>query len=886
VLKVISEGDPHPCLAGGGVAGALMRSIDWSKNPLGPVESWPQSLRTIVGIMLASRFAMRVMWGPDLILLYNDSYQPVLGTTKLPGAMGRPTEHSFPELWDVVGPMFRRVYAGEAVALENGLLSIVRHGYLEECYFTLSYSPICDEGGTVAGLLGVVHESTRQVLADRRFETLAQLVVSASAAQTTEQACEAAAAVLEKNPADVPFSLFYLLSADGTSAQLVSRSGLAADSSAAPRLVALAENGSSWPFEVPASRDARQVVSDLRARFGNVHAGPYPELIDTAIVRPLFRPGSSRPHGFFVAGINPRRKLDDSYEGFFDFVVAHVVTAISNAEARREQSETESERERLHTFLMQVPAAIAIVRGPEQVFELANPLYCRLVGKSELVGKPGREALPELVEQGVWALLDNVYRTGEPYFGKEFPAKLERTGDGSLDQGYFNFTAQATRDDAGRIDGVLIFVVEITAQVTARKRVEAARAALESSEVERAALLVRERAARAEAELSSRSKDEFLAIVSHELRNPLSAMLGWTRMLRSGGLSEDRRERALETIERNAVNQSQLIEDLLDVSRIISGKLRLDVQNVDLSQVVEAALESARPALDAKQIELSAVIDTNGGTVMGDASRLQQVAWNLLANAAKFTNKGGRVRVVLSRIDSQLELSVTDTGKGIAADFLPLVFDRFKQADSTTTRHHGGLGLGLAIAKNLVEMHGGTIQVQSEGEGRGSSFVVRIPVSAMHHRSRITPVAVNLGQLNLESPPELVGLRVLVVDDEEDARDLVVTLLEHCGALVESAASVAKAWEMIELSPPDVLVSDIGLPGEDGYGLIRRVRGLAIDKGGATPAASLTAYAGIEDRRRAMMAGFNMHLPKPVEPSELIAVVTNLARLARAIARN
>jgi signal transduction histidine kinase/ActR/RegA family two-component response regulator len=535
---------------------------------------------------------------------------------------------------------------------------------------------------------------------------------------------------------------------------------------------------------------------------------------------------------------------------------------------------------------MQVPAAIAIVRGPEQVFELANPLYCRLVGKSELVGKRGREALPELIEQGVWTLLEQVRHTGEPYIGKEFPAKLERAEDGSLEQGYFNFIAQATRDEAGVIDGVLIFVVEITEQVESRKRVELARAALESSETERAALLLREQAARAEAELSSRSKDEFLAIVSHELRNPLSAMLGWTRMLRTGGLPEDKHQRALETIERNAVNQSQLIEDLLDVSRIISGKVRLDVQSVDLGQVVEAALDSARPALDAKQIDVRAVIDSNGGMVMGDANRLQQVVWNLLANAAKFTNKDGSVRVVLSRIDSQLELSVTDTGKGIAASFLPLVFDRFKQADSTTTRQHGGLGLGLAIAKNLVEMHGGTIQVHSDGEGRGATFVVRLPVSAMHHRSRITPVSVNLAQLSLEFPPELVGLRVLVVDDEEDARDLVATLLEHCGVIVKSASSASQALHIVQQDRPDVLISDIGMPLEDGYSLIRRVRLLPIDQGGATPAASLTAYAGVEDRRRAMMAGFNMHLPKPVDPAELVAVVTNLARLSKAIARN
>jgi PAS domain-containing protein len=461
----------HSCLAGGGEAGALMRSIDWSQNPLGPVEAWPQSLQTIVSIMLASRFAMRVMWGPDLILLYNDSYQPVLGSTKLPGAMGRPTQASFPEVWDVVGPMFRRVYAGEAVALEDGLLCIDRHGYLEECYFTLSYSAIRDERGVVAGLLGVVHETTRQVLADRRFATLERLAAGAATAQTIEQAFEAAAQALAKNPGDVQFALFYLLGADDKQARLISAVGLPVDSPAAPKRINLNAADSSWPVHVPLSRHERPVISDVRARFGDVHAGPYPEAIEMAVLRPLVRPGAERPYGFFIGGVSPRRKLDDGYEAFFDFVVGHVVAAVSNAEAREQSTRLESERERLHSFLMQVPAAIAIVRGPEQVYELANPLYCRLVGKSELVGKPGREALPELIEQGVWALLEHVRQTGEPYIGKEFPAKLERAADGGLEQGYFNFIAQATRDEAGLIDGVLICVVDITELVESRQGV-------------------------------------------------------------------------------------------------------------------------------------------------------------------------------------------------------------------------------------------------------------------------------------------------------------------------------------------------------------------------------------------------------------------------------
>jgi len=858
-----------------------MRAIDWSKNPLGPVASWPANLKTVVSVMLDSRFAMRVLWGPDFIMLHNDSYLPVLGSTKLQNAMGNPTRASFAEVWDVVGPMFHRVYGGEAVALEDSLLCLERHGYLEECYFTLSYSPIRDERGLVRGVLGVVHESTKQILADRRFDTLQRLAASGASATTAEQACHAAAEILGRNPADVPFGLLYLVGADGETARLVAGTGIEKGSAPAPAVVEVGDENAPWLF-ITSSRGGQV---DLVSRGTDIHAGPFPEKLVMALVRPLVRPGTDRPYGFFVGGVSPRRKLDDSYQGFFDLVVDHIVSALANAEAREQRARIESERERLHSFLMDVPAAIAIGRGPKLVFELANPLYAVLVGKTDLVGKAGREALPELIAQGVWDIFDRVYATGEPFIGKEFPAQLDRLGDGTLDQGYFNFTAQATHDENDKIDGVLVFAVEITDQVIARQRAEIARSALEVSEVERAALLVREQHARADAEASNRAKDEFLAIVSHELRNPLSAMLGWTRLLRSGELPADKTMRALETIERNAVNQSQLIEDLLDVSRIISGKVRLDVQSIDFGQIVEAALESSRPAFDAKQIEVRSVIDTNGGKVMGDATRLQQVVWNFLTNAAKFTPKGGTVRVVVSRIDSQLELSVTDSGKGIAPDFLRFVFDRFKQADSTTTRQYGGLGLGLSISKNLVEMHGGTIEAQSEGEGQGATFVMRIPISAMHHRSRVTPVAENLGQLNLDAPPELVGLRVLVVDDEPDARELMMTLLEHCGSIVQTAGSVDEAMRNIEARAPDVLVSDIGMPGEDGYSLIKRVRALGIDKGGAMPAASLTAYAGLEDRRRAVMSGFNMHLPKPVEPRELVAVITNLARLAKAIGR-
>ncbi|WNG21513.1 ATP-binding protein [Cystobacter fuscus] len=389
-------------------------------------------------------------------------------------------------------------------------------------------------------------------------------------------------------------------------------------------------------------------------------------------------------------------------------------------------------------------------------------------------------------------------------------------------------------------------------------------------------LLASEKAARQEAEEANRLKDEFLATVSHELRTPLTAMLGWVQVLRNGNLPPEKRERALETVERNARAQGQLIEDLLDVSRIMSGKLKLDVGPVEVSDVVEQALESVRPAADAKGLRLQTALDSTGH-VMGDAHRLQQVVWNLLSNAVKFTPKGGRVQVFVERRDSAVEITVADTGPGIAPEFLPHVFERFRQAEGPLTRRAGGLGLGLTIVKQLVEMHGGTVAAFSEGVGRGATFTVRLPLSVAMRREATLPPSLQRAYPEISCPPELTGLRVLVVDDEHDTRELLRTLLEECHAQVSTAASVAEGLERLKQERPDVLISDIGMPGEDGFSLISRVRALPPKEGGRTPAVALTAYARVEDRTRVLLAGFHSHVPKPVEPVELLVVLASLS---------
>jgi PAS domain S-box-containing protein len=410
---------------------------------------------------------------------------------------------------------------------------------------------------------------------------------------------------------------------------------------------------------------------------------------------------------------------------------------------------------------------------------------------------------------------------------------------------------------------------KIARDITARKAIER----------ERGELHARERAARAEAETANRAKDDFLTTLSHELRTPLNAVYGWAAILQSGQVDEATRAKAIDTIMRNSNTQVQLIDDLLDIGRIASGKLRLDVQSVELTPVIEAALEAVRPGALAKSIALETHLDPHGGPITGDPNRLQQVVWNLLSNAVKFTPQGGRVEVHLRQAGPQVEIVVHDTGSGIAPDFLPFVFERFRQGDSSSTRTHAGIGLGLTLVKQLVELHGGTVSAESPGVGEGATFTIRLPLrvalvpAATSERPHPAPGPV----ASSASVARLDGLRVLAIDDDADALNLVATILGRAGATVDLCSTAAQGFDMLVTKPPDVLISDIEMPGEDGYSLIRRVRALDPVQGGHTPAIALTAYGRREDRLLAISAGFSMHVPKPVDPAELTTIVASLA---------
>jgi PAS domain S-box-containing protein len=559
----------------------------------------------------------------------------------------------------------------------------------------------------------------------------------------------------------------------------------------------------------------------------------------------------------FVKDVDKVQGLERGADGYLTHPVEPpVLIATVNAFLRARQAERERREGELETKAIfdQALNGISLISN-DLIFVEVNPAMC------EILNSP-REAIVsrsilDFVPDGKQEELSEIFHRLELEGTWRGVSSLRAVG-GKLVHLEWNLCRHSVPDRW----------LAVVSDITSRLQVER----------EREELLESERAARTEAERANRLKDEFLATLSHELRTPLNAIVGWAQLLKLGHLDADEAKNAVESIDRNARAQAQMIADLLDVSRIVSGKIRLDVQPVDPWAVIEAALETVLPAIEAKEIRLSKMLDPQAGPLRGDPGRLQQVVWNLVTNAVKFTPKGGRIQVALERVGSQIEITVSDNGQGIPPELLATVFERFRQGDASTTRKEGGLGLGLAIAKQIVELHGGTIDAESEGEGQGATFRVRLPVSSVRSQAG-RPAAIHTQSVSKQAyelaASQLAGVRVLIVDDDADARNLTKRVLTDFGAAPEVAEGAEQAFLILERFDAQVLISDLGMPTLDGFQLIRQVRarGYTFQR---LPAIALTAFAGGSDRQKALQSGFQLHLTKPVDPAELSAAIATL----------
>jgi signal transduction histidine kinase/CheY-like chemotaxis protein len=719
-MDIQAKGSLTAFLDGGGKMGALMRSYDWNQTELGDPAHWPAALKSAIATCLSSRFPMVVWWGPRLLMLYNDAWQPILGDIKHPAGLGRPGEELWPETWPVVGAQFEKALKGVASWSEDLLLASDRHGFLEESYFTYSHGPLRDASGEVVGVLSVVSETTARVLNERRLQTLTRLSTATIDAtgrlEPLAEMCQLLVDTLCRDNPDAPFAAQYL----AESSQPVRRIAVAGlDVTRLPQSVRSTDQD-GWG--IAEALRSRSYVATNFAASEQLPGGVWPEPTTELLVLPLFHSGHDADVcGILLVGINSRLRLDTPYIEFLRLVAAQFGTAIS--------------------------------------------------------------------------ALQSVHR---------------------------------------------------------------------------------ERAARADAQRAARMRDEFLATLSHELRSPLNAVMGWTQILKSKMPGPDVIAKAVDVIERNARLQTRLVTDLLDISRAISGNLQLEAQDVDIAEVIGAAIESVAPTAAAKGITITTALDPTYQSVRGDPARIEQMLWNLLSNALKFTPGGGQVQVVTEADDRYLSIRVSDNGEGIDPAFLPHLFERFRQADASSSRKHQGLGLGLAIVKQFAELQAGRVSAISDGVGRGATFVLELPRGDVARPLAATALQ-KIAATSVPSQPDLSGLSVLVVDDQPDALLVLELILKEAAAKVTTASCAEDALEILSRERFDVIVSDIAMPGMDGYDFVTELPKRGID----TPTIALTAFALHTDVRKASAAGFKAHISKPIDRASLLATVSRLTNRDR-----
>jgi len=816
-------------MEGGGESGARLRSTDWARTLLGPIERWPRSLKALAGSVLHARQPMVLLWGPELSQIYNDAFVPGLGKGKHPAAMGQRAAESWAESWPWVGAQINDVMTqGKVSFTEDRPLPTLRNGRLERVYWSWGFSPVFGDDGRRAGALVVGTETTARVLLERRLRMLRSLGEKTAGATTTSLFAQAIDDAFNEDSSDVPFALVFLFEGAADEPKLLQASaasplrdaGLVRDLGARLRDLA---------GQAPLSNEESKLVT---------HAGS-PGPVTEVFVAKLHNLSTARDAGFLVFGLSPVVPFDAAYQGYLIQLTERLSRVYSRLEAAQARASVEAERTNL---LLQAPFATAVLHGPTHVFTLANPLYCRLAGRSDLVGKSYAEAFPELVSTALPGVLDHVYRTGEPFATNEYQVELEmHQGSGVLEERFIKFNLEALRDGVGRVYGVMAVALDITEQVVARR-------VLEQAQLERERLL-------RDLESANRAKDEFLAMLGHELRNPLAPITTAVQLMKVRQEPGLERERLI--IERQVGHLGRLVDDLLDVSRIAHGLIELKRRPVEMSEVLLKAIELASPLLEQRAHALDVQVPRAGLLVDGDPVRLAQVFANLVTNAAKYTRARGRISIAAERLEEQIVVRVTDNGMGISAELLPTVFELFVQGRRTLDRGEGGLGLGLALVKNLVGLHGGTVLAQSAGLDRGSQFTVRLPALGQAEPpldSSEEPL--RLGQVGRQK-------RVLVVDDNLDAAEMLSEALRAAGHEVATAHDGVQALELLRDFEMDVGVLDLGLPIMDGFELARQI----LERGGSSlpRLIALTGYGQEQDVARSKAAGFEKHLVKPVD---------------------
>ena len=963
-------------LTGSGEVRSRMRSHDWSGSPLGPPGAWPSSLRTAVGIMLDSSFPMFLAWGPGLSFLFNDAYLPILGN-KQAHALGRPFAEVWSDIWADISPLVQAALSGESIFADSLQLVMERNGFPEETYFTFSYSPVHDESGQVAGMFCACTETTQQILSERRQRFQLQVADRLRGLSAADEITTLASTLLGQH-----LQLTRVIYAELDLAQQALRIDSEWNDGSVEGIT-----GANYPFALLGQAMVEGVqrggpfwVADVQTDSRTApQADAYSRLAARALMAVPLRM-SAHGQGLLVLTQAAPRRWHDGDVALAEDIAERIWSAVarSHADASRRRAEAAlsrqlaAEGDRLRGLFEQAPGFMAVMRGPQHVFELANAAYVRLVGRHDLVGKSMAEALPELSAQGFLDLLNQVYASGRPFFGHEALLVLQLAPDTAPTERFVDFIFQPVLEADGSVSGIFIEGYDVTDRRLAADAVRdseerlreglqagrmvvwdwdlksnqvsysfntmevfghgpadappnwgavhpddlphvnaTARKAIETREAYEATLrMVRPdngetiwveargkvvcdaagmptlmrgisiditKRKRAEEALRSadRRKDEFLAMLAHELRNPLAPISTAAQLLKLAQTSEPRIARTSEIISRQVEHMTSLIDDLLDVSRVTRGLVTLEKDMVLLDQVIASSVEQVRPLVEARRHRLSIDIAPGIAPLLGDRIRLVQICTNLLNNAAKYTPSGGELLLRARVENGALALLVRDNGIGIGADLLPQVFDLFTQGERSPDRAQGGLGLGLALVKSLVELHAGSVDAHSDGAGRGSEFTVRLPLPALGD----DPAAQRSAALAGELFAPAAQLQLMVVDDNVDAANTLAMLLEMQGYVVSVAYRAQDALERAARDAPGIFLLDIGLPDMDGYELARRLR--AQSATGNAVLIALTGYGQAKDRERSELAGFDHHLVKPVEIERLSALLAQVSLSAR-----